>query len=342
MDGIFGNILKNNIDIIGNIKEEQEEEVNAQSLEVDESEKRKNHNKIVVLDWLTMSFKENEKFRELEEENEDEAGDEDEAQSLEEEDEAEAQSLEDEDEDEAEDEAQSLEDEDEDEDEDEEETEGIFQREKRFDTMSKFYCYRIMIEFVKELKNQEDKVYIKNKINANGLLENEEYEVQEYVYRQYQFDEPTEEESFKYKMHNNQIAIKTKLDNEFYLSLLFYCFEVVYDNKPLVFNELRQKIIDSSIEDYDMKIMRRIKYMTSLDINNWFSFIEDSMAIPFGDYVQYEFNFDKTMIIEKTKYNFDEMITHQDISDTKIYTIDDILQLYENKILESRVLSKYH
>ncbi len=320
MDGIFGNILKNNIDIIGNIKEEEQEEVNAQSLEVDESEKRKNHNKIVVLDWLTMSFKENEKFRELEEE------DDSEVQSLEED----------------EDEAQSLEDEDEDEDEDEEETEGIFQREKRFDIMSKFYCYRIMIEFVKELKNQEDKVYIKNKINANGLLENEEYEVQEYVYRQYQFDEPTEEESFKYKMHNNQIAIKTKLDNEFYLSLLFYCFEVVYDNKPLVLNELRQKIIDSSIEDYDMKIMRRIKYMTSLDINNWFSFIEDSMAIPIGDYVQFEYNFDKTMIIEKTKYNFDEMITHQDISDTKIYTIDDILQLYENKILESRVLSKYH
>ncbi len=327
MDGIFGNILKNNIDIIGNIKEEEQEEVNAQSLEVDESEKRKNHNKIVVLDWLTMSFKENEKFRELEEE------DDSEVQSLEE-DEDEAQSLEDEDEDEV----QSLEDEDE----DEEETEGIFQREKRFDIMSKFYCYRIMIEFVKELKNQEDKVYIKNKINANGLLENEEYEVQEYVYRQYQFDEPTEEESFKYKMHNNQIAIKTKLDNEFYLSLLFYCFEVVYDNKPLVLNELRQKIIDSSIEDYDMKIMRRIKYMTSLDINNWFSFIEDSMAIPIGDYVQFEYNFDKTMIIEKTKYNFDEMITHQDISDTKIYTIDDILQLYENKILESRVLSKYH
>lgn len=336
MEGIFENIMKNNINVVGGIKG---------STTPEEPQKRKFVEKTVVLDWLSMNSKENNKFKDMDENEEDDEDDEDEFFSSSASNSKKYNNKEDnednddeEDEDEGDEEDEDDDEEDEDEDDDDEDEKGLFNKKsKEIDILSKYYCYRILIEFAHELKAQESIISSK----YEGSEGSEGSELIHYVYKQYQFDEPTDTKSFKYKIHNGQIALETCLDNEFYVSFMFYLFEVIFDDKPLTFNELRQKIKDSSL-DYDSNVIGCIKKMRTLDVNSWFMFIEESMGIILGDYVQFEYNHDKTMIIEKTSYEFDSMITHESVDGVKIYTIDDIIALYRSKIIQYRVLSKYH
>ncbi len=335
------NLMANNIQVLEDFyKKEKLETLDEEDENV--SKNKKINTTTVVLDWLSLNAKENEQFLKIEAkaekmkngtlDSDDEFDydsdssdgncdndDNSDKSSVEE-----AQSLEDDEDDENLTEKQKLEihdkliDKQEKQDEEDE-------SEQKYDELSKYYCYRILIEFIRELKNYEDKI------------NNDE----EYVYRKYEHDDVEEENSFAYKMSNNQIALKTKFENESYISLIMYCFELVHDDKANKLNDIRQNIIQSSI-DFDNKYISRIKKMKTMSVQNWFTIIEDSMAIPFGDFVKFEFNYDNSKIVEKTRYEFDDKITEENVENIQFYTVQNILTMYEQKIFENRILAKYN
>ncbi len=343
------NLMANNIQVLEDFykKDKSNNLDTVEEEESDENKKNKIDNKSIVIDWVGLNSKENEKFLKIEEKAERMKN-----KSLDSDDEYyDSDSSNDSDDDfDNSDESSVEENNQEDEEENEENEQKMSEKEKlnihdkmldkqenekeekefKYEVLSKFYCYRILIEFVRELKNIEDKISSKEDSNQ-----------EEYVYRKYEHDEVEDENSFAYLMTNNQIALKTKLDNESHISFLMYCFELVFDDKSNKLNELRQHIIES-LSDFDNSYLSRIKKMNKLSVQNWFTLIEDSMGIPFGDFVKFEFNYDKTKIIEKTRYEFDNNITQENVENIRFYTLLDLMNMYEQKIFENRILAKYN
>ncbi len=318
------NLMANNIQILEDFYKKDKPNSNDMENDFEESNNKKDV-KTIVLDWVSLNNKENEKFLKLEakaerikngeEDSDDENYDSDSSYGSDDESEVsnedDTQSLNDEDENENENiltEKEKLEKHDRLVDKQEKENDEDEEKVLKFDELSKYYCYRILIEFVRELKNIEDKIG-KNLIEFG---EEEERDYDDYVYRRYEHDEVDDINSFSYQMTNNKIAIKSKLENESYISFLIFCFELVFDDKSNKLNNIRQHIIDT-LTDFDSTYIARIKKLKNLNVQNWFTLIEDSMAIPIGDFVKFEFNFDKTKIIEKTRYDFDENITEENI-----------------------------
>lgn len=340
-------LMANNIQVLEDFY--KKEKLETLDEEGENTKTKKNDNESIIVDWMSLNVKENEKFLKIEEraeriKNGEEDSDDDYEDNDSDSSDGGYNSSDSEEEVENnknkkmkknldEDEEADLEDEEEEEEknhkhrhETEEEKE---ERESKYDELSKFYCYRIMIEFVRELKNLEEKITFKNE------------DAEDFVYRKYDYDESTDEESFSYKMSNNLIALKTKHDNESYVSFLMLCFELVFDDSVSKFNDIRRRIIDANIE-VDIPIVARIKKMKNLNVEKWFTIIEDSLAIPFGDFVKFEFNYDKSKIIEKTRYEFDDNITEENVENIRFYTVLDIMNMYEQKIFENRIVAKYH
>lgn len=374
MDNPFlQSLMQNNIHVLEDFYEKSDklksinEEDDREEFYEDGKKKKKEDVKTIVLDWISLNNRENEKFLKLENGEEEDSDDDYDNDS----DSSDGESDKSDDEDE-----QNSEDEDEEDESKLTEKEKIEKHDKlldkqerkkekeekefKYDELSKFYCYRILIEFVREIKSLEDKLNSKNE------------SLEEYVYRKYDHDffmkdgesndnssddedsndedsdneesddkKCKKEDSFLYKMNMNQIAIKTVLDNESHISFLMFCFEVVFDNKPEKLNKLRKHIIET-LQDFDISYISRIKKLKTMSVQNWFTLFEDSMSIPIGDFVKFEFNYDKSKIIEKTIYEFDNNITEENVENIRFYTIQDIMNMYEQKIFENRILAKYN
>ncbi len=346
------NLMANNIQVLEDFYKKDKLSTFNEDEEYDENNKNKknNNNQSVVIDWVSLNNKENEKFLKIEAriqqmKNKSSDSDDDDEEYYDSDSSNDSDEY-DSDENEQE-ETKSLEEEDDDDDEneqkltekekieihdkklDKQENEKV-EKEFKYEVLSKFYCYRILIELVRELKNIEDKISSKEDANQ-----------EEYVYRKYEHDDVDDKNSFAYLMTSNQIALKTKLDNESYISILMFCFELVFDDKSDKLNDIRQHIIES-LTDFDNSYISRIKYIKTLSVQNWYTLIEDSLAIPYGDFVKFEFNFDKSKIIEKIRYEFDNNITQESVENIRFYTILDIMNMYEQKIFENRILAKYN
>ncbi len=184
----------------------------------------------------------------------------------------------------------------------------------KFESLSEHYAYRFIHKLIKYLLEKESKM-------------NED----EYIYKVY--DEEKSNSTFYGLMNSDKLYLRTRLYEEVDISLIMYLFEALVDNNYLIFDKIREKIYESSLDDIDEKKICHIDWMKKISGETWLSFIQESNCLMGIDIIRLisdpkgEFLFE-----ENENLNNVYVITE----DMNFYTLSTLCDLSYEKVQSSR------
>ncbi len=186
----------------------------------------------------------------------------------------------------------------------------------KFEPLSEHYAYRFIHKLLKYMLEKESK--------TDG---------EEYIYKVY--DEDKTNSAFYGLMNNDKLFLMTRLDEEVDILLLMFLFEAIIDNNYGIFDMIRERIYESSLDDIDEKKICHIDWMKKVSGYAWLNYISESNCLMGLDIMKYISDHNKKYLMEQNEYDEGNLI-YSITDDMSFYTIQTLCELSYDKVRSSR------